>query len=399
MADGQFIKKQIRQQQEHELTPLCDAETVILNTCAVKNATESKMLHRIRTYKAMNKRVIVTGCLPKVNGKVLEKHNVQQVDTNSINKINSAISDGANYFSGKPFDKTKSGFLLDETNVAIIPISEGCLNRCTFCGTKNARGNLYSYSEENIIAAMQNAIQQGKTEIYLTSQDSGCYGFDKKTSLPQLVSKLIQIPGDYKIRIGMMNPHHAVKIIDPLLEVMKSDKVYKFIHVPVQSGSDRVLMEMLRGHSTNEFYEVVEKARKAFPEITIATDIIVGYPTEADADFQDTVGLIKRVKPAVMNLSKFYPRPNTAASRLKMHSTQVLAERSKTITRAFREIRQDENNMEIGAEFVVACNGEKTRLGNYRQVFLEKPAYGNHTIKIVAAGPLHLRAQVIETYI
>ena len=143
----------------------------------------------------------------------------------------------------------------------------------------------------------------------------------------------------------MMNPWHLRKIKNKLIKSMKSDKIQKFLHIPVQSGSEKVLKHMKRIHTVQEFKDFSNLFRKNFPrkiykDSTIATDIIVGYPTETQEDFQETLNLIKEVKPEVLNVSAFSSRPKTKASKLKQLSSEIIKERTKKINELYNSYRK-----------------------------------------------------------
>lgn len=180
--------------------------------------------------------------------------------------------------------------------------------------------------------------------IYLTSQDNGCYGFDKKTNLAKLLKELLKFKGNYKIRVGMINPWYLMKFIDEMIDVYKDERVIKFLHIPVQSGSNKVLKEMKRGGNVDDFKKIFFKFRKEFPrqkfsDSTIATDIIVGYPTETEADFEKTLNLIKEIKPEVLNISSFSSRPRTEASKLKQLPSEIIKKRTRELNEVYRKYR------------------------------------------------------------
>ncbi len=223
-------------------------------------------------------------------------------------------------------DTTKTGLPKVRLNpiVGIVEIASGCMSECTFCQTKLARGDLQSYRLGDIVRQVSYEIKDGCKEIWLTSTDNGCYGLDIGTNLPELVSKVSDIPHEFMIRVGMMNPMYMPKIKSDLLKSFENDKVFKFLHVPVQSGSDRVLHEMKRGHTAGTFRDVVKRFRSKFPRFTISTDIIVGFPGETKQDFQSTVELITETRPDVVNLSKYSQRPGTpAAERIQIPVAEV----------------------------------------------------------------------------
>jgi threonylcarbamoyladenosine tRNA methylthiotransferase CDKAL1 len=301
-----------------------EADKIIVNTCSVKNKTQSKILHYLKSNS--NKEIEIGGCLTKTLDLKDQFPNANIIDTINVNKLNQPI-------------------LRFNQDIAIIQISQGCLNTCTFCATKLARGQLKSYRIGDIKRQLESAIKKGATKIYLTSQDNGCYGFDIKTNLPNLLKELIEVQGNYKIRIGMMNPWHLRKIKNDLLEIMKSPKIQKFLHIPVQAGSEKVLKDMKRIHSAQEFKEIAKEFRNKFPreiykDSTIATDIIVGYPSETETDFKQTYELLKETKPEVLNVSGFSSRPGTEASKLKQLSSEIIKHRSKKLNELYLGYRK-----------------------------------------------------------
>jgi MiaB/RimO family radical SAM methylthiotransferase len=173
---------------------------------------------------------------------------------------------------------------------------------------------LKSYRIGDIVRQIETEINDGCKEIWLTSTDNGCYGFDINTDLPSLIDTVVEIPQDFKVRVGMMNPMYMARIRENLIKSFDNDKVYKFLHIPVQSGSNAVLNDMKRGHTMETFRDVVKKARDRFPEFTISTDVIVGFPSETQEDFEKTVNLLKETRPDVVNLSKYSARPGTEAA-------------------------------------------------------------------------------------
>ncbi len=297
-----------------------DADKIIVNTCSVKNKTQSKILHYIRSLESSGKEIEIGGCLTKTLDINKKFPNAQVIDTINTNKLGSSI-------------------IRNKNDIGIIQISQGCLNSCTFCATKLARGTLKSFRIGDIKRSFEQAINSGCKTIYLTSQDNGCYGFDIKTNLPELLNELLTVEGDYKIRVGMMNPWHLRKILPRLIEVYKNPKIQKFIHIPVQAGSEKVLKDMKRIHTVAEFKQAVELFRKEIPDIDIATDVIVGFPSESEADFQDTLNLIAEIKPEIINTSSYSSRPRTKSAKLKQIPTETVKERTKRLNQLYLSYR------------------------------------------------------------
>lgn len=316
------------------------AEAIIINSCSVKNKTQSKIFHYIEKNK--DKKIFVGGCLSRtIDIKKRYPFVLGVFDTNSIKEIKKIIEKNKDKFSDEKTEKIILPVKRKNKKTAIIQISEGCLNDCTFCATKFSRGNLKSYSIEKIKKSFEKSVKEGCNLIYLTSQDNGCYGFDIKTNLPELLNSLLEVEGNYKIRIGMMNPWHAVKILPELLKIYESDKIIKFVHLPIQSGSNKVLKDMKRLHGVKEFVKIIKEFRKKFSDISIATDIIVGYPTETEKDFEETIKLTEKVKPEVLNIATFSSRPKTKASKLKQLSSEIIKSRTKKINDIYWDYRKD----------------------------------------------------------
>ena len=201
-----------------------ESELVIVNTCSVKEKTHNKEINFIKDIPE-GKKIFVGGCLTKTIDIRKHRKDIDPVfDTNSITKIPRIIKNPEDLFSEIKEEKINLPRMRKDKNIARIVIQEGCLNKCSFCATKLARGNLKSYRIGNIKREVEKAVEEGCKKIYLTGQDLGCYGFDIKTNLPELLDELASIEGDFKIRVGMMNPWHAIKILDNLIMSYKNPK-------------------------------------------------------------------------------------------------------------------------------------------------------------------------------
>lgn len=221
--------------------------------------------------------------------------------------------------------------------IEIIAINTGCLNQCTYCKTKHARGELGSYSPEEIVERAKQAFNEGVCELWLTSEDTGAYGLDIGTNLPELLWKIIEIiPNDCLMRVGMTNPPYILEHLEEMSKILDHPRVYSFLHVPVQSGSDQVLLDMKREYSRADFERVVDFLHKKVPGLTIATDIICGFPTETEQDFEDTMVLCKKYKFPSLFINQFFPRPGTPAARMTKVPTQQVKQRTKKLSEFFQ---------------------------------------------------------------
>ena len=358
----------------------------IIVTCSVKDATANKMIHRIKSLKS--KPLVVAGCFPKAEKSTVEKFsgNASLLGPNSLGMtlqvIDSALN-GKKQVALEDSDLSKVGLPKVRLNpvVGIVEIASGCMSECTFCQTKLSKGDLSSYRLGDIVRQVQTEIKEGCKEVWLTSTDNGCYGFDIGTDLPSLVNAVVEIPDDFMIRIGMMNPMYMPRIKEDLIKSFENDKVFKFLHIPVQSGSDKVLHDMKRGHTVSTFREIVKKVKERFGDFTISTDIIVGFPSETEEDFQKTVDLLDEVKPDVVNLSKYSTRPGTEAAEWKQIDVAEVKRRSKIIFDQIRKTSMENNKKWIGWTGKVLFD-EKTNDGIKGRNFAYKPVFVRNEVDI-----------------
>ncbi|KAJ8412677.1 hypothetical protein AAFF_G00116280 [Aldrovandia affinis] len=220
--------------------------------------------------------------------------------------------------------------------IEIISINTGCLNACTYCKTKHARGDLASYPIHELVERAEQSFQEGVCEIWLTSEDTGAYGRDIGTDLPSLLWELVEvIPEGAMLRLGMTNPPYILEHLEEMARILSHPRVYAFLHVPVQSASDSVLMDMKREYCAADFRRVVDFLKDKVPGITIATDIICGFPGETDADFQETLELVKDYRFPSLFINQFYPRPGTPAAKCEQVPAHVKKQRTKQLSQLF----------------------------------------------------------------
>ncbi|MCD6482934.1 MAG: tRNA (N(6)-L-threonylcarbamoyladenosine(37)-C(2))-methylthiotransferase [Candidatus Aenigmarchaeota archaeon] len=332
-----------------------NADFFVIFTCIVKGPTEEKIRYRIKKLSEYDKPVIVVGCMPKTYPERVRQlyDKISLVGPFDIDKIVDAVKNAINgkyvdFISSERMNKINVPHVRFNPVVEIVQISSGCLLDCTYCATKLSRGNLVSYSIEDIVKRVRNSLIDGVREIWITSQDNSVYGFDFGKDLADLINKISVFDERYFIRNGMMNPTFLGRYIDKLIEAYKNDHVFKFLHLCVQSGSDKVLCDMKRGYQAADFIRQVKTFRESIPELTLSTDIIVGYPTETESDFEETVKLIERIKPDIINLSKFWPRPLTEAYKLPQLPRKIIDERARVLHEIINEIKIRRNEKWIG---------------------------------------------------
>jgi threonylcarbamoyladenosine tRNA methylthiotransferase CDKAL1 len=344
-ADSEFIQGLLREQ------GLEDAGVLVVNTCTVKSPTENKILKRLRRLESEGRKVVVAGCLPAARPSVVDDFpSFSFIGTNvsAVVEAVSAAAAGERYVNiTEPGEKIVLPQVKSNPVVGIIPIAEGCLGSCTYCITRSARGVLRSCRVRDVVRRVEESVSDGVRELWVTAQDTGAYGRDIDSSLPRLLNRITEVEGDFRVRVGMMNPHHALEMLDELLQAFREDRIYKFVHVPVQSGSDHVLEDMGRDYKMEDFRLVVDGFRREF-NATISTDVITGYPTESMEDFKATVDLIKEVKPDVLNVSRYWARPGTEAALLKQLPGRETKKRSRIVGKVFRETGLERNKSWVG---------------------------------------------------
>jgi len=385
-ADSEMISGLIVNGGHTLTTNSSESDLNLIVTCSVKDSTANKMMHRIKSLKT--KPLIVAGCLPKAEKDNVEKftQNASLLGPNSLGKtldvINSTLM-GKKQIALEDSDLSKVGLPKVRLNsaVGIVEIASGCMSECTFCQTKLAKGDLSSYRLGDIVRQVQTEIKEGCKEVWLTSTDNGCYGLDIGTDLPTLVNAVSEIQEDFMIRVGMMNPMYMPRIKQNLIESYDNEKVFKFLHIPVQSGSDKVLNDMKRGHTSQTFREIVNKTKEKFEKFTISTDIIVGFPSETEEDFQKTVTLLDETKPDVVNLSKYSARPGTDAAELKQIDAAEIKRRSKVIFEQINKISLESNKKWIGWKGKVLFD-ENTEEGIKGRNYAYKPISVDEKVNI-----------------
>ena len=381
-ADGAYMLSLLYKAGFNEAKSPDEADIIIINTCTVRKDTENNMVKRIRKLYALASRkgakLIVAGCLPKAqpylvntvapNASMLSPQNYDRIADVALSKSRVILLKGERRTDIVP--------MYVNGVVAAIPIAEGCLGNCSYCIVKLARGNLKSYPPRLIIERVKEALAKGVVEIDLTAQDTAAYGLDIGTNLAELVSEITEVNGDFMVRIGMMNPNLALKMLDKLLEVYKHPKVYKFLHIPLQSGDNRVLKIMNRPYTVEEFEEIVREFRRKIPEINITTDIIIGHPGEDEKAFENTLKIMKEIGFDRVHLAIYSLRPHTISASMPQIPSAVKKARMKKAIKVMEEEAYRRHSRFIGKKvnvLVTEIGRNNTLVGrtiNYYPVIL-----------------------------
>lgn len=390
-----------------------DADIVLINSCYVKHVTEQRILHRLAELNG-KKKIIVAGCMSAPGREKILKAapDAGLISTHCIDKI---VEVAEKTLAGKrtellkPTNCEKPNLPKLRTNPAIniVEILDGCAGHCTYCATKLAKGNVKSFSQDAIISNIRNSIREGAREIWITSQDNAAYGFDYgKPCLPELLKNICSIEGKFFVRVGMSNPDTIQPILKSLINAYRSEKIYKFLHIPVQSASNSILKKMNRKYTAAEFEKIISAFRKDFPQIAIWTDVICGFPGETDKQFNDTLKLLKKMQFDYANVSAFGHRDNTLAARMKKLPSETVKERTKKASELCRKIFLEKNKKWIGwsGKVLVSEKGKKkgqfiARNFAYKPILLEnkKDLLGRFVnAEISGAEGAHLVGKIIQ---
>uniref|UniRef100_A0A8C1PKJ9 tRNA-t(6)A37 methylthiotransferase n=1 Tax=Cyprinus carpio TaxID=7962 RepID=A0A8C1PKJ9_CYPCA len=394
-----------------------DADLWLLNSCTVKNPAEDHFRNSIKKAQEQNKKVVVAGCVPQAQPrtdylKELSIIGVQQIDR-VVEVVDEAIKGHSVRLLGQKKEKGKrlGGARLDLPKIRknplieIISINTGCLNACTYCKTKHARGDLASYSIEELVERARQSFQEGVCEIWLTSEDTGAYGRDIGTDLPSLLWELVkEIPEGAMLRLGMTNPPYILEHLEEMGRILQHPRVYSFLHVPVQSASDSVLMDMKREYCCADFRRVVDFLKERVPGITIATDIICGFPGETDEDFEQTMELVRQYRFPSLFINQFYLRPGTPAAKMEQVPAHVKKQRTKELSALFHTYKPYDHK--IGERQRVLVTEESFDSQHYvahnkfyEQVLVpKKPEFKGKMIEvdIYEAGKHYMKGQPVE---
>jgi len=325
LADGEVLAGCLAEAGYKLVGSASEADIVVYNTCAVKGPTENRMIEILKRVPASRK-LIVVGCLPLINFERLCKEVrfdgvAGPAAGGKIVDVVKHASAGEKVVALEGAVNAKPSLNLPRLRlnpaISIVPINYGCLGSCAYCCVVFARGHLRSYGIQEIVEKVRKDLAMGVREFWVTSQDTACYGRDKDTNLAELLTAICNVEGDFQIRVGMMTPNMVVDILENLIQAFQSERIFKFIHLPVQSGDDQILKGMRRFYSVDDFKKIVNAFRARFPKITLATDVICGFPGESEEAFGKTLQLIEEVKPDIVNVSKFFARPRTVAAEMQ----------------------------------------------------------------------------------
>lgn len=325
-SDSERIAAVLEKEGKQPSSKMDEADLIVVNMCSVRQSAVDRVyglypkFKKLREKRAVGGRpklqTILTGCVLKKDRK-----NFRSIFDKIINKDNGGL------FLVKP--KRSDNFR------AFIPISNGCNNSCAYCVVPFTRGPLVCRNHQEILEESKNAVEEKTKEIWLLGQNVNDYQSPANSSInfPKLLKMVSGIPGNFQIRFMSPNPKN---FSDELIEVMaKSEKVAEYLNLPVQSGDNKILKKMNRPYTVRYYKNLVKKIREKIPNINLSTDVIVGFPGETKNQFENTLKLFKEIKFNMAYISKYSPRPGTAALKLKDNVPQKEKKKREKILREY----------------------------------------------------------------
>lgn len=380
-SDSEHFAGQLREIGYEGINDFYEADVIVVNTCCVRESAEKKILGKIgelKGIKAKNpeKIVCVAGCMAQKGGEKLIKKYPQidlLIGTAQVNSFKSILlnflaAKGQRIFDEETSKKSEfEGECVRKSSFAAwIPIMYGCNNFCTYCIVPYVRGRERSRSKESIIEEIKNAVAKGFREFTLLGQNVNSYGKDQgeENAFARLLKECDEITGVERIRYMTSHPRD---MSEEIVKVVAASKhICENFHIPVQSGSNRILKVMNRGYTREKYLALVESIRKYCPDASITTDIIVGFPGETDEDFQETLNLMKEVVYDAAYTYIYSKRSGTPAASLE---EQIPLTVKKERLNLLMEL-QNENSL-----------GRNKRLvGTSVEVLVEGPSHSNKDI-------------------
>ncbi|MDO8655830.1 MAG: MiaB/RimO family radical SAM methylthiotransferase [Nanoarchaeota archaeon] len=388
-----------------------EADIVILNTHKVKRSAVDSFVTKLNDIKKEYpyKIIIVAGCIPQVESEQFKNYTI--IGMRQFHHIVEAVEETLHNNIVKmldidempPLDLPK---IRKNPFLEIIPLTRESFHTAS-AGSKikSIPRSIDSYPRTDIINAATKAVKEGVKEIWLTSQDSASYGVDIDTNLPTLLKELIQIQGNFKIRLDKCNPASLKKIKDDFFPLFSHEKMFKYIHLPIQSGSNAMLKEMSCGSTKEECTALVQELWRIEPHLTLMTDIKVGYPTETEDDFWETLNLVRFLNPDMVNISRFTAKPKTPAAFLPSLPEEEIQRRIAVLTEIYLNVSKLRNERwkDWEGNIVIDEKGLQSKewVGHneyYKAVIVEGEYKMGDMVKvrIIKTGRMELRGEKIN---
>ena len=344
------------------------AQVYVINTCTVTEKTDKESRRLIRKAHRQNPgaKVVVTGCYAELDQDEISASPCAPLIVRNEDKDRIAdIIDSKIILSRRAKAKGYGELAISDFKArskAFLKIQDGCNNFCSYCKVPLVRGRSRSRAEKAIIAEFERLVKKGFREIILTGICLGAWGEElaPKRDLADLIKKLTAIKGDFRIRLSSIEPKY---VDNELLEVIKnSSKLCRHLHMPLQSGDDKILRMMNRPYTFREYAGIVQNARRKVPGIAITTDILIGFPSESDRNFRNTLKLVEKVKPSRIHIFPYSRREETVAATLTGEVPKdLVAKRMKVMKTLAERYSYEYRKKFIGKRAKVLVESERDR--------------------------------------
>ena len=370
------------------------ADIYIINTCTVTNTSDKKSEKMIKRARKQNKDAIIVamGCHAQIKGDNIDADII--IGNKDKSKIISLIEE---YQENK--NKIKRIYNLDNISFedmyissfnshtrAFVKIQDGCDAFCSYCIIPYARGPIRSKDPKTVIKEITSLVENGYKEIILTGIHTGKYGKDINYTFEQLLKDIIKIKNLYRIRISSIEIN---ELTDPILDLIKDNKIIaKHLHIPLQSGSDKILKLMDRKYDLKFYKDRIEKIRKMIKDVSITTDLIVGFPNEDEKDMEDTLKFIKEIKLTKIHTFPYSKREGTKAASMENQIDETIKrKRVKTVLELSDQLEQDfyQSKLNETEEVIIEQTKDGKSYGytsNYIKVEINSPLKPNEVISV-----------------
>ena len=376
-ADSQVLSNEFAASGFIEVDTAREADVFVLNTCTVTHVADKKGRQSARAAKRSNPSafVLVTGCYAQRDRRALEE--IPEIDMVLGNEDKSSIVSKVLENLPNASDSTSDNYLLFDlpapfmnktVNRRMIKIQEGCDQVCSYCIVPKVRGRERSIPTQKLVTDVNHASSLGAKEVVLTGTQLGSYGFDlNDNSLSKMVKTLLDSCDIERIRISSIQPQ---EFTDELLFLWKDKRMCPHFHIPLQSGSNKILKSMRRRYTSEEYIEAIEGVRARVPNAAITTDVIVGYPSETDQDFRLTTEICDQVRFTDVHVFKYSARPGTTARYFDDSvPSHIKSERSRKLIDLSRKYSCEFRRENVGKEAKVLWEKTNSSILEQKKIF------------------------------
>lgn len=354
-----------------------DADVVVVNTCTVTNQSNQKSRHVISHAGRANPsaRMIITGCMTESHTDQLQKKFPKATIINNQGKsgifhsVDSLIKTGSADLSNKDYDLFSYQSFTEMFHTrSLIKIQDGCDNFCTFCIIPFVRGRAVSRPLNQVLDNVRDVVSKGAKEIVLTGVNISRYD-SEGVKFSGLLDQILNLEGDFRVRISSIEPD---RFDDHFFTLIGHPKLAPHLHLCLQSGSDRVLLQMRRMYTVKDFLEIVDRVRAKDPTFNFTTDVIVGFPGETDEEFEETMDIARKVGFGHMHIFKYSVRKNTRAERMSGHiPDKIKTQRSQRMHALAAEIQNNyRSSFDNTIQRVLVEKWEKGRASGYNDYYV-----------------------------